>query len=125
MLVVGRHEHCQRHFLWSNGIHHSQAIQLGHLDIQKDQVRALALNHCNGSKTVTGLEHGGDVPILPQQVYQALARGRLVINDEYTDVLKRSVNHRSLPSTAKGKYIATAVPPSRSVRVFGRGQLRR
>jgi CheY-like chemotaxis protein len=64
--------------------------------LRQDAHVTAVLEASDGLAAVAMIEHGRYVGILSQQIDQALTRGCLVVDDEYTDVLKRPVDHGSL-----------------------------
>jgi hypothetical protein len=62
---------------------HLQAIESGHADIQQHDVGVQLIGHLQGLLAVTGLADHAEARDFRQQLAQAAARRRLVIDDQY------------------------------------------
>ncbi len=82
VLVVGRDEDDHRHLVHAHRLDHLEAIELGHLQVEEDQVRADAPHGVHRGAAVRALAHQLDVALVAQQGDQPLAGQRLVVDDQ-------------------------------------------
>src|ERR1700728_34694 len=82
VLIVGSDKYRERHRRCANGLNYLQAIQFGHLHIEKDQIQRLASDDLHGSSSVYRFEYASDLRIFCEQIDKALACGCFIIDCE-------------------------------------------
>ena len=95
VLVVGGDEDDRRHLLGTDGLDDAEAVDTGHLHVEEHQVGHLVLNRRDGLRAVAALAHHFDVVLLLQQRQHALARDRLVVDDQGSDPAHATLSIRS------------------------------
>ena len=58
VLVVCGNKDGERHGVCPNSFDHFQAVELGHLHIEEDEIKGLAFNNFNSCLSIAGFEHG-------------------------------------------------------------------
>src|SRR5208282_236647 len=81
----GSDKYCERHRRRTNSPNDLQAVQLGHLYIEKDEIQRLALDDLDGSFSACRLQYASDIRVLFEHVDKALACGRFIIDHENAD----------------------------------------
>jgi hypothetical protein len=94
MLVVSRHEDRERHRRRADGIDDTQAVELGHLDVEEHQVGPLVENLVDADEAVFGFRDAADARILPQEIDEPMSCRLLVVHDEHVDLLTRGGHDR-------------------------------
>ena len=79
---------------------HLEAIALGHLDVQKQQVRPEGVDGAHGRRPIARLAGNGDPRHMGQQVPQLLARQRLVVRDDGADKRRLALHASRLAGSA-------------------------
>src|SRR5437899_7016072 len=105
--VVRGHEHDDRHRIGTDRLENFKAVQLRHLDVEKDQVRFLLLNRPNGLASVRAFTHQLNLRPVRQQLPEPAAPELLVIDN---DRARFHDDWAGLPR--KGMLISTRTPPS-------------
>ena len=99
---------------------HVEAVEPGHLHVEEHEVRRVMLNRRHRLRAVAALADDFDVLFLLQQRQHALARERLVVDDQGPDLghATLSMSVRSGPSDSdcpgrrvNGMTTVTASPP--------------
>ena len=100
VLVVGGDEDDRRHPLGADRVDHAEAVDAGHLDVEEDEVRRLVLDGRDRLRAVAALADDFDVLFLLQQRQHALARDRLVVNDQGSDLVHATLSMSDLRARA-------------------------
>src|SRR5579872_4269177 len=107
VLIVGSDKYRERHRPRTDGLNYLQTVELGHLDVEKDEIQRLASDDLHGCFSVYRFQHASDVRILFEQIDQALARGRFIIDNENADPFSGLGHWPALPRIVA----ATRSPP--------------
>ena len=87
VLVVGGDEDDQRHPVPAHLLDHLEAVGAGHLNVEEHQVRGEAADGVDGLAAVAALADDLDVGLGREEAGHALARQRLVIDDQRAERL--------------------------------------
>ena len=116
-LVVGRHEHDRRHPLGSHGGDDAEAVELGHLHVEEDEVGPVPLDRAHRFGAAgTGGDHL-HVGLLAEQRRQPLARHRLIVRDDRAYLVHAEISRASPLAAAlgaacrSGTSTVTVTPP--------------
>ena len=82
MFVVRRHEHHGRHRFRPDRLDDAEAVELRHLNVEKDDVGFVAMDRVDGVDTRGTLCGDLDLGMLGQQPHELPAAERLVIDDQ-------------------------------------------
>jgi hypothetical protein len=77
----GKHNLGQGNFSIEKFFDNSKAVESGHLDIEKDQIRAVFFDEADGLETVLPLGHDVDVARAREQVGKFIAGELLIVHD--------------------------------------------
>jgi hypothetical protein len=113
-LVVGGDEDHHGHMTDADRLQHVEAVELGHLDVQEEQIRRRLFDGLDRFPAVRAFGDDLDVLCLREQVAYALARQRLVVHDHGADRHRADLScSPATPSPRrKGREILTTTPPS-------------
>ena len=103
--VIGGDEDGKGHAGNANGVDDGEAVDLGHLDVEEDEVEVMGLEQIDGGAAVGGL---GDEAVGLEQSAEALAGGGFIVDDE--DVAG-SRHARGPWESRTGRWIWTEAPP--------------
>jgi hypothetical protein len=85
--VVGGHEHDRRPPIGGQLLEHLEAVELGHLDIQQDQVGRVPADRIQRGASVAALLHHFELGILADQIGQPVPGQGLVVHHQDPDPL--------------------------------------
>ena len=121
VLVVGGDEDDRRHAFGADGLNHAERVEPGHLHVEEHEVWRVVLNRRHGLRAVAALGDDLHILFLLQQRQHALARDRLIVNDQGSDLVHAtlSISVRSgpidsvcpVPSELNGMTTVTSSPP--------------
>jgi hypothetical protein len=86
MLFIGSQEDDGRHPVDSHRIDNGETVHSGHLDVQEDELGAGVLDCLHGLETVGALTGDLGIQMAGEEIAHALARRRLVIDDQNADL---------------------------------------
>jgi hypothetical protein len=69
---------------------HLESVDLGHLHVEEQHVRALAADRCDGIGAVAALGDNREIPLPGQQHAKRLPRQRLVVHDDRSPRISRT-----------------------------------
>ena len=85
VLVVSGHEHHDRQVRIRDRFQHRKAVERRHLHVEKHEIRLQIVDEGHGFVAVASFAHDGDI-LMPGEVQaNALARQRLIVDDQRTD----------------------------------------
>src|SRR5690606_1659699 len=108
VLVVRGHEDDGGRVLRADRLDDLDPAQLGHRDVEEDEVRTLAPDELDGGPAIAALADERQAVRALDQRAQPAARGRLVLRQEGTDGRRHA---GSLPIVRQGMRSRTRVPP--------------
>src|SRR5262249_26536270 len=82
ILVVGRHKNDDRQLICSNLFQHPEAVEVGHLDIEEDEVGRVSPDRAQRFAAVRAFADDRELNSAAQQIADAPSRQNLVINDQ-------------------------------------------
>ena len=112
-VVVGRHEDDRRHGLGPDLGDDVEAAQLGHADVEEDEIRIVFADRIDGGPSVGTLGDDIDVRFLAQEVANPFARQGLVFGNHHSRSSRcPHSSGSSAPMGRNGMDMVTRNPPS-------------
>lgn len=102
VFVERRNKNHDRQRIWSKLLHHTEAIDSGHLDIEQEQVGLESLDGFERTLSVRTFAHGYDAGMPAEQTAQPLSRQWFVINDEDANFAFGKVEHGGISHKGHG-----------------------
>ncbi len=94
------HEDDRRHVLRTDGAHDAEPVQLGHLDVEEDQIDPVLFERVDRLAAVARFPDNDDVGIVLQQPANAVPGGRLVVYDQHPNPLHALPHSRVIVAVA-------------------------
>jgi hypothetical protein len=112
VLAVRGHEDERGHPVGADALDDLEAAEAGHLDVEEDEVGGVLDDALDGRGAVFALAEELDVGPRAERQAEAVARERLVVDDEHAQG-RRGAHGPAPPSAAaKGRWMETSAPPS-------------
>src|SRR5262249_1660169 len=109
ILIVGRDEDDHRSLL--DRLQYAEAVEFRNLHIQEEEVWLVSLDSRHSSQPVAAFANDLDFGVADEQVGDPLARQRLIINNQRTDLTHKLYSVADFSSPRKGMLRLTTNPP--------------
>jgi hypothetical protein len=111
ILIKRRHKDHRLNVLSTDAPQHVKPIHLGHLNVEKDQIRRVRLDRFHRLTSIATLVKDLNLSISLEQQTKIAARQRLVVNNQSPDL------SRHYAEVLNGIRITTSTPPPLRLRI--------